>query len=350
MRSKGSRMPFQNGSLRLFRFLGVTVFVHWSWALVAALQIWWRSRPPAPGAPPEYPLYFHAALYLCLFAIVLLHEYGHALACKSVGGKAERIVLWPLGGLAFVQPPPRPGALLWSIAAGPLVNVILLPLTLIPAFLMGLMSMRWGDTGMGTAFIVSLAVMNLAILVFNLLPFYPLDGGQILRALLWFVCGPGLSLVIAACVGIVGSAFLAILAFMAGGIFLAVIVAFMGLQCFAALRVGRGMMQLEKSPRRPEVRCPACGVHPPIGAFWNCPCGARLDTFETGGQCPRCGRAFEKTACAACGQLNPLANWYPMPEEVFHPTGGAPQPAPGMVGEGPWVTQMPPPTPPSSWR
>ena len=66
--------------------------------------------------------------YLALFFIVMLHEFGHALACRQVGGTANQIVLWPLGGVAYVDPPPRPGATLWSIAAGPLVNVALLPI------------------------------------------------------------------------------------------------------------------------------------------------------------------------------------------------------------------------------
>ena len=61
--------------------------------------------------------------YLALFGIVLLHEFGHALACRQVGGTADRIMLWPLGGVAYVNPPSRPGATLWSLAAGPLVNV-----------------------------------------------------------------------------------------------------------------------------------------------------------------------------------------------------------------------------------
>src|SRR5204862_5485748 len=71
--------------------------------------------------------------YLALFLIVLLHEYGHALACRQVGGTANQIVLWPLGGVAYVNPPPRPGPTLWSIAAGPLVNLALLPISL-PVF------------------------------------------------------------------------------------------------------------------------------------------------------------------------------------------------------------------------
>ncbi len=64
--------------------------------------------------------------YLALFLIVMLHEFGHALACRQVGGTANQIVLWPLGGVAYVNPPQRPGATLWSIAAGPLVNVAFL--------------------------------------------------------------------------------------------------------------------------------------------------------------------------------------------------------------------------------
>ena len=66
--------------------------------------------------------------YLALFLIVLMHEFGHALACRQVGGTANRIVLWPLGGVAYVNPPQRPGATLWSIVAGPLVNVVFLPI------------------------------------------------------------------------------------------------------------------------------------------------------------------------------------------------------------------------------
>src|SRR5947209_3317806 len=118
-------LPTRNGSFRLFQLAGVEVFLHWSWFVVALIEINTRSR--------EYSSFVWNALeYLALFAIVLMHEFGHALACRQVGGQANRIVLWPLGGVAYVSPPPRPGATLWSIAAGPLVNVLLAPfLTLV---------------------------------------------------------------------------------------------------------------------------------------------------------------------------------------------------------------------------
>src|SRR6202030_1627210 len=110
------------GALPLFRVAGVQVYLHFTWFIVAALEITrFASRYHSP--------IWGAAEYLGLFLIVLLHEFGHALACRQTGGRADRIVLWPLGGVAFVQPPPRPGALLWSIAAGPLVNVVLVPVT-----------------------------------------------------------------------------------------------------------------------------------------------------------------------------------------------------------------------------
>src|SRR5690242_2247075 len=107
----------RQGSIRLFRLGGVTVFLHWSWFLVAAFEINGRARAYSSVS-------WNILEYVALFLIVLLHEYGHALACRQVGGTADQIVLWPMGGVAYVDPPPRPGATLWSIAAGPLVNEI----------------------------------------------------------------------------------------------------------------------------------------------------------------------------------------------------------------------------------
>src|SRR5437879_5387777 len=116
----------------------------------------------------------------------MLHEFGHALACRQVGGRADQIVLWPLGGVAYVDPPQRPGPMLWSIAAGPLVNVVLFPILLGACFLAG--AAGWAKSFRdGYVFLLMVAVINKWLLLFNLLPIYPLDGGQIFRSLLWFV-------------------------------------------------------------------------------------------------------------------------------------------------------------------
>src|SRR5579864_5396572 len=109
------------GSIHLFRIKGIDVYLNWTWFLVALFEI--QARKGRYSS-----VVWNVIEYLALFAIVLLHEFGHALACRSVGGTANRIVLWPLGGVAYVDPPRRPGATLWSIAAGPLVNVALIPI------------------------------------------------------------------------------------------------------------------------------------------------------------------------------------------------------------------------------
>ena len=87
---------------------------------------WLRRLKSSSRARSYSSITWNVLEYLALFLIVMLHEFGHALACRQVGGTANRIVLWPLGGVAYVNPPQRPGATLWSIAAGPLVNVAFL--------------------------------------------------------------------------------------------------------------------------------------------------------------------------------------------------------------------------------
>jgi len=177
-------------SFRLFRLFGITVFLHWSWLLFAAYQFDKGSR--FYGNP-----FLGLSVYIGLFALVLMHEFGHALACRQTGGFAREILLWPLGGVAYVQPPPRPGAHLWSIAAGPLVNVVLIPVFMILKQLPG--------THNQYILIHTLAQINTMLLIFNLLPIYPLDGGQILRSLLWFKMGPIGSLKVASLIGLAGA-------------------------------------------------------------------------------------------------------------------------------------------------
>ena len=82
---------------------------------------WSRVGSPNAGRPDSSSIQWSVLEYLTLFLIVLMHEFGHSLACRQVGGQANGIVLWPLGGVAYVSPPQRPGAMLMeyrSRAAG----------------------------------------------------------------------------------------------------------------------------------------------------------------------------------------------------------------------------------------
>src|SRR5947207_1878841 len=188
----------RQGSVRLFRFSGIDVFLHWSWFVVAVFEI--NSRNTRYSS-----LTWNVLEYLALFLIVMFHEFGHSLACRQVGGAANQIVLWPLGGVAYVDPPPRPGATLWSIAAGPLVNVVVL----LSSSGIGVLgrSLGWFQPVPNFhALLRSVCFINLALLIFNMLPIYPLDGGQIFRSLLWFVLGRARSLMVATIVGFLGIA------------------------------------------------------------------------------------------------------------------------------------------------
>ncbi len=277
------------------------MFLHWSWFLVAAYEISERTG--------RYrSLAWNVAEYLALFAIVTLHEFGHSLACRQVGGRADTIVLWPLGGVAYVDPPQRPGAMLWSIAAGPLVNVAL--------FVVLLPWMTAGSLGSGApasdavAFLGAVASINLVLLVFNVLPVYPLDGGQILRSLLWFVLGRAWSLTVASVLGLAGVIGLLAIAIRVGDTWLMIVAAFVALNCWQGFRQARALARLARLPRRAGVSCPSCRTAPPVGAFWGCGrCGTRFDTFETGATCPACGATFAETRCVDCGRPSPLGEW-----------------------------------------
>lgn len=294
--------PTRQGSFKLFRFAGIDVHLHWSWFVLAFYSISYRVKGY------ESPVW-GVLEYLALFLIVLTHEFGHSLACRQVGGKSDQIVLWPLGGVAYVAPPDRPGAILWSIAAGPLVNVALLP-PLCGAWVLAA-GAGW-DLSSPDAFrfIETVAWMNISLLVFNLLPVYPLDGGQILRSLLWFPLGKARSLMAATVTGLVGGVALIGLALWWQGPWLGVIAVFILMQCWRSFRHAQDLRRVEKLPRRTEFVCPVCRSSPPIGRFWRCKqCGEPFDTFASRTICPRCGVSHEVTQCADCGESRSLVSW-----------------------------------------
>jgi Zn-dependent protease len=292
----------RQGSIHLFRFSGIDVFLHWSWFLVAAYEIQTRKGSYSSVT-------WNVLEYLALFLIVMIHEFGHALACRQVGGRADRIVLWPLGGVAYVDPPPRPGATLWSIAAGPLVNVALLPVFYVLVTLGG--SLGWAET-MPDLYRLVLAVqlINKWLLIFNILPIYPLDGGQILRSLLWFVLGRGRSLMVATILGLIGVAGFIGLAIWAQSVWYGALAAFMLMNCWSGLQHARALLRLAKLPRRDGFACPTCRTAPPIGEHWTCgKCGQPFDMFQTHGVCSHCSTRYAQTKCMDCGGLNPMNDW-----------------------------------------
>jgi uncharacterized protein (TIGR03067 family) len=334
----------QGGSIRLFRVAGIDVLLHWSWFFFAVLSLQSGGSDDLFGlAPYESPVWY-AVEYLAVFGLVLLHEFGHVLACRSVGGTANRIVLWPLGGVAFVDPPARPGAFLWSIAAGPLVNVLLLPPTL------GFWTLCRAAGCQDTApdlyrFAAGLAWINYYLLLFNILPVYPLDGGKILQALLWFVMGRARSLLVAAVLGLLTGLGLLVLAIVERSMVWGVMAVLALLFSLVGLQGARGLRRMLDAPRRDDTACPSCRAAPPRGNFWAClRCWAPFDAFATGGNCPNCSTPLAAVLCPECGRSRPYAEWH---SEVIprEPLDGAHQPVPPQADPGapqPAVPARPP--------
>jgi Zn-dependent protease len=293
---------YEKGSLRLFRIWGIDVRMHWTWLIGAWFEIQYHS---AEYTSPVW----NAVEYLSIFAIVLLHEFGHVLACRQVGGSADRIVLWPLGGVALVQPPPRPGAFLWSLAAGPLVNVALVPATLLLLALSHFAD--WGQVAPDLSrYVFALAVINFVLLVFNLLPIYPLDGGQILQALLWFLIGRARSLMIATVTGFVLGLGLMALALTVQGWWTCLVAGFVLLSSFRGFQQARMWLRMESAPPRADAACPSCHKPPPVGEFWRC--GTCLKFFDVFGQfarCPNCNASVAVVICHLCGQRASFLEW-----------------------------------------
>lgn len=166
-------------SLKLGRPFGISLYVHWSFWLLP-FWVWLRSDPETDIIP--IPL--QIVLIFALFGCVVLHELGHSLTARRFGIRTRRIVLSPLGGLAQLERSDwTPREEFWIAVAGPAVNVVIasvlgLLLLLADTFLPG-----WTATRPGM-FVQLLLALNLMMVVFNLLPAFPMDGGRVLRALL----------------------------------------------------------------------------------------------------------------------------------------------------------------------
>ncbi len=288
-------------ALRLFAFQGIDVYLHWSWFVIFVLELYLRRD--AYDA-----VVFNVLEFLSIFVLVTLHEFGHALACRSVGGTAERIMLWPLGGVAFVRPPPRAGAFLWSIAAGPLVNVVLVPVTIGLALVIGMLIPALPEDMVRLLW--TFAFINGALLVFNLLPVYPLDGGQILRSLLWFVIGRERSLLVAAGIGLVVSVLggVALLLFLQE-IWLGILAVFAALQSWNGLKIARARVSILGRPRHQHARCPVCGEAPPMGLGVRCAQGHAFDPFMSDGWCNQCGGKSGPVPCLSCENVRSIREW-----------------------------------------
>jgi len=205
------------GSVPLFTAFGIRVRAHAMLlvAMVLILLFGW-------GAP--IPFLDRVISSAALFGIVLLHEFGHCFACRYVRGTADEIIMHPLGGVALAQPPRHPWPTFVTVAGGPLVNVLICAVTatILWIFFRGfpLNPLNPGFPNLNPddvhAFVTWgrwiwwIHATSWMLLVFNLLPIYPLDGGQIAQTLFWPKFGYYRSMMFSCVVGMIASGLVAI--------------------------------------------------------------------------------------------------------------------------------------------
>jgi Zn-dependent protease len=190
------------GGINLFRVRGIRISVDYSWFLVLFLIIWWLSEyyRDVTGAANDAigPYLLALASALLFFGSILLHELGHALVAIRNGIGIEGITLWMFGGVARMERDSDSPATEFRIAvAGPLVTAAIVVASVAvgiaaegPA---GFRDAALVDTGAdvapGPALISWLASINVLVLLFNLIPAFPLDGGRIARSIAWWRTG-----------------------------------------------------------------------------------------------------------------------------------------------------------------
>jgi len=178
--------------IRLGRVAGISIGLHYSWLIIALLITLSLAQHFRAVAPQwSNPVVWIAAIVtgLLFFAALLLHELAHSLLAKSRGLRVRAITLFALGGVSQIESEARDAKSEFSIAiAGPVTSLLIGIALLGTAWLTG-----WKPaTEPGTpvvSVLVWLGYINIMLAAFNMIPGYPLDGGRVLRALIWWVTG-----------------------------------------------------------------------------------------------------------------------------------------------------------------
>jgi Zn-dependent protease len=160
---------------------GIGVYIHWSFWILPAWLLLSSLRAGGGLAAGLWTI----ALVFAVFGCVVLHELGHALMARRFGVGTHDITLYPIGGVARLERmPSKPSQELAIALAGPAVNVVIAGALLIGFVLAGVGWQVGALNFLEGSFLANLMWINVALVVFNLLPAFPMDGGRVLRAFL----------------------------------------------------------------------------------------------------------------------------------------------------------------------
>jgi len=224
------------GSFKLGRFFGVDLFIHGTFWLLPAFVLFsgWS------GSGLESAL-VDTAFLLTVFGCVVLHEYGHVFAARAFGIRTRDITLYPIGGAASLERmPEKPLPEIIIALAGPAVNVAIAFVLGFALVFAGLFAApAFGAVPTAHEFLVRVFAANVGLVLFNLIPAFPMDGGRVLRAMLSFFTDRASATDVAAAVGkviAVGLFVIALVSFQPFLMFLAASVYMLGSQEAAYVR------------------------------------------------------------------------------------------------------------------
>lgn len=178
-------------SFKIARAFGIDVKVHWTFFLLLAFFAYLSYANTQSVVNALITMGIVVALFLC----VVLHEYGHSIVARRLGSEVQDITILPIGGLARMKSlPERPIDEVKVAVAGPLVNVVLAPIFIALAFAFGfdvstLSNVFEAQDSVGNV-LLYLGGINIFLVVFNMIPAFPMDGGRVLRGLLATRFGP----------------------------------------------------------------------------------------------------------------------------------------------------------------
>src|SRR6266571_2693958 len=176
------------GSLRLGKLAGIDIYVHFSWLIIVVLLTvslatgWFSQLYPGWATFTYWLVGLISALLL--FVSVLLHELAHSVVARARGLSVKNITLFIFGGVSNIEEEPKsPGVEFQMAFVGPATNLLIAGLAYLLLLALG------RGTSPVTALLGYLALANLLLGLFNLIPGFPLDGGRVLRSIVWKVSG-----------------------------------------------------------------------------------------------------------------------------------------------------------------
>jgi Zn-dependent protease/CBS domain-containing protein len=190
------------GSFRVARILGIDIYIDWSWLFIFALVTWNLAVAVFPTVHPEWSLWLTVGVSLAasflFFASVLAHELAHSVVARARGLPVQRITLFIFGGAADIgREPPSPKSEFLIAVVGPIMSIALGVLFTGIGLLLINGGGLFGENAFNTLTTLSpvatlmlwLGPINFLLGIFNMVPGFPLDGGRILRSIVWGISG-----------------------------------------------------------------------------------------------------------------------------------------------------------------